>query len=95
MIFSADPKHGELKEWNAIRTELGSSKIGSVLGSTDIENSLGNMPGYEVMALFRRMARPDTAAGIKRVAEELIKQGTLVRKVESLGERKLAFKIKE
>jgi len=53
------------------------------------------MPGYEVMALFRRMARPETAAGVKRVAEELIKQGTLVRKVESLGERKLAFKIKD
>jgi len=53
------------------------------------------MPGYEVMTLFKQMARPDMAAGIKRVAEELIKQGTLIRRVESLGERKLTFRIKE
>ena len=53
------------------------------------------MPGYEVMTLFKQMARPDIAAGIKRVAEELIKQGTLIRRVESLGERKLTFRIKE
>ena len=53
------------------------------------------MPGYEVMTLFKQMARADVAAGMKRVAEELIKQGTLIRRVESLGERKLSYRIKE
>jgi len=53
------------------------------------------MPGYEVMALFKQMAKPEIAAGVKRVAEEFIKQGTLIRKVENLGERQLAFKIRD
>ena len=53
------------------------------------------MPGYEVMALFKQMAKPEIAAGVKRVAEEFIKQGTLIRKVESLGERQLAYKVRE
>ena len=53
------------------------------------------MPGYEVMALIKRMAKPEVAACVKRVGEELMKQGTLLRKVENLGERKLTYKIKE
>lgn len=53
------------------------------------------MPGYEVMALIKRMAKPEVAACVKRVGEELMKQGTLLRKVENLGERKLTYKIKD
>ena len=54
------------------------------------------MPSYEVLALFRRLgSKPELASCVKRVAEELIQQGTLIRRIETLGERKLAFKIKE
>jgi len=54
------------------------------------------MPSYEVLALFRRLgSKPELASCVKRVAEELIQQGTLIRRIETLGERKLAFKIKD
>jgi len=54
------------------------------------------MPSYEVMALFRTVgSKPELASCVKRVAQELINQGTLIRRIESLGERKLAFKIRD
>ena len=53
------------------------------------------MPGYEVMTLVKRMTKPEVAAVAKRLGEELIKQGTLLRRVENFGERKLSYVIKE
>jgi len=53
------------------------------------------MPGYEVMALFKRLGKPEVAACAKRVGEEFIKQGILIRKVENLGPRKLTYVVKD
>jgi len=53
------------------------------------------MPGYEVMTLVKRMTKPEVAAVAKRLGEELIKQGTLLRRVENFGERKLSYVIKD
>lgn len=53
------------------------------------------MPSYEIMALFKTLAKPETAKCVKRVGEELIKQGTLIRKIENIGVRKLTYRIKE
>ena len=47
------------------------------------------------MALIKRLSKPEVAACAKRVGEEFIKQGILIRKVENLGPRKLTYVMKE
>jgi len=52
------------------------------------------MPSYELMVLFRRMAKPEVLQNVTRIADGLINQGTVIRKMENLGERKLAYRMR-
>ncbi|XP_016380221.1 28S ribosomal protein S6, mitochondrial-like [Sinocyclocheilus rhinocerous] len=51
------------------------------------------MPRYELCVILKAMQRPETAAVLRRTVETLLERGALVRSLESLGERRLPYKI--
>ncbi|XP_059422764.1 28S ribosomal protein S6, mitochondrial [Carassius carassius] len=51
------------------------------------------MPRYELCVILKAMQRPETAAVLRRTVETLLARGAVVRSLESLGERRLPYKI--
>ncbi|XP_042624364.1 28S ribosomal protein S6, mitochondrial-like [Cyprinus carpio] len=51
------------------------------------------MPRYELCVILKAMQRPETAAVLRRTVETLLERGAVVRSLESLGERRLPYKI--
>ncbi|XP_016426823.1 28S ribosomal protein S6, mitochondrial-like [Sinocyclocheilus rhinocerous] len=51
------------------------------------------MPRYELCVILKAMQRPETAAVLRRTVETLLERGAVVRALESLGERRLPYKI--
>jgi len=47
------------------------------------------MPGYELTLIMRKMARPQLVDSLKRVSQHIYDNGGYIRKIESLGERRL------
>ncbi|XP_055026246.1 small ribosomal subunit protein bS6m [Misgurnus anguillicaudatus] len=51
------------------------------------------MPRYELCLILKAMQRPETAAVLRRTVETLFERGAIVRGLESLGDRRLPYKI--
>lgn len=47
------------------------------------------MPRYEISLILRILARPDTVATMKNLIEPVLKNGSVVRKIQCLGSRGL------
>ena len=47
------------------------------------------MPNYQMTVIVRKLAQPATVAAVRRVAEEVYTSGGYIRKIQSLGTRKL------
>ena len=47
------------------------------------------MPTYEMTVIMRKLAKPNLVSAVKRVADEIYVNGGYIRKIESLGTRKL------
>ncbi|TRY98819.1 hypothetical protein DNTS_035637 [Danionella cerebrum] len=51
------------------------------------------MPRYDMFLVLKSMQRPETAATLRRIVENLFEHGAMVRSMENLGERRLPYAI--
>ena len=49
------------------------------------------MVGYEISLILRSVKKPATADALKRICTNIMKEGTIIKSMENLGERKLPY----
>jgi ribosomal protein S6 len=51
------------------------------------------MPSYEAAMILKKMANPQTAAALKRVAQKIMDNNGILFEIQNLGTRNLPFKM--